>query len=61
MTATAKQATTAVSDLGDELKGNAAEAARDAGKTADTVAAEADDATNAATNLADEVKDRNVN
>ena len=29
-------------------------------KTADRVAAEADDATNAATNLADEVKDRNA-
>jgi gas vesicle protein len=60
VTATAKQATTAVSDLGDQLKGNASEAAHEAGKTADRVAAEADDATNAATNLADEVKEGNA-
>ena len=57
VTATAKQATTAASDLGDELKGNASEAAHEAGKTADKVAAGADDASNAASDLADEVKE----
>jgi gas vesicle protein len=60
VTVTAKQATTAGSDLGDQLKGNASEAAHEAGKTADRVAAEADDATNAATNLADGVKEGNA-
>ena len=57
VTATAKQATTAASDLGDELKENASEAAHEAGKTADKVAAGADDASNAASDLADEVKE----
>ena len=58
--AAAEHATTAVFDLGDELKANASEAAHEAGKAADRAAETADDATTAATKLADEVKDGNA-
>ena len=55
--AEAEHATTAVFDLGDELKGNASQAAHEA---ADRAAETDDDATTAATDLADEVKGGNA-
>ena len=54
--ATAEHATTAVSELADQVTGGASEAAHEAG---DAAAATADDAATAATNLADEVKGGN--
>ena len=59
MAAAAEDATTAVSNLADKVKGNASEAADEAGKAADKAAETDDDATTAATDLADEVKGRN--
>ena len=58
--AVAEHATTAVFDLGDELKANASEAAHEAGQAADRAAETDDDATTAATKLADEVKGGNA-
>jgi hypothetical protein len=59
--AAADDATTAVSDLADELKGTASQAAHEAGKAADVAAETGDDATTAATDLADEVKGGGAN
>ena len=58
--AAAEQATTAVFDFGDEVKGNASGAVHEADKAADKATATADDATTAAAKLADEVKDGNA-
>ena len=58
--AAADHATTAGSDLADEVKGSASKAAQKAGKAADRAAETADDATTAATNLADEGKGGNA-
>jgi hypothetical protein len=56
----AEDATTAVSDLADELKGSASQAAHEAGDAADRGAETDDDGTTAATRLADEIKGGNA-
>ena len=57
--APADHAAAAVSDLADEVKGRAAQAAHEAGEAAETAAETADDAGTAAADLADEVKGGN--
>jgi hypothetical protein len=54
--AAADHATSAVSDLADEVKGSASQAAHKAGKAAAKAAETDDDGTTGATNLVDEVK-----
>ena len=58
--AATEHATTAFSELADQVKGGASEAAHQAGEAAEKAAATADDATAATTNLVDEVKGGNV-